>query len=394
MSTRELLVALPPLAHDGGISVKLLATRDLSTDKLWPAWEQCLGRTNSPNALFQSPAWFDHLHAIHPDRSAYVITVRDSGDQLVGVVPLVEEPAELAFSIGTRSLWTGRLQAVEMLGSEPLLEPNRQVYDQVFSTFEKCLRNYDAISISMVPVNSFFWKYLNEAKLINDRFIIYLADGIQRSRQIMLPSTFDGYLTKFSAKTRSQLRRRAKLLRALKGSLELKRYESVDDVSAFFDAAIPVVERSWQHACVQFAIKRDAYWQGKVRDLAERGLLRSYVLFCGADPCAVEFGYQFQGVFRRVQTHYDQSLAKHSPGLVLLYLYIQDLITYRRPRMLSFGYADAPYKAFFGNEYSDDAYVLLLRKNLANRVKKFSHSSFRSFVNFIKRRVRRTAEDA
>jgi CelD/BcsL family acetyltransferase involved in cellulose biosynthesis len=376
------------------IEARLYPADEASADEIRIAWKRCLADSRSSDALFQSPEWFDHFRVIHPDRATFLVAVHDGEGSISGTAPIVSDPTTLEFSVGTRVLWKARLNSIEILGSQPLVADEPTVCDQVFAAIEKAMPDCDAIKMSIVPTDAFLWRYLHQSAYIRSRFVMYLPDGVETSRLIVLPRTFDEYLAKFSAKTRSQLKRRVRQLRDRGGALELKRYELPSDVDPFIEAAVPVVQNSWQHSSTDEVLKSDEFWKRKLNDLAQRGLLRSYILFCGDDPCAVELGYEFRGVFRRVQTHYDQRFAKLSPGTVLTYLYIQDLICHRPAKMLTFGYADAPYKAFFGNAHSDDAYVLLVRKRLADRLKIYSHSAFRGFVCFVKRRIRRKSSSS
>jgi CelD/BcsL family acetyltransferase involved in cellulose biosynthesis len=352
-------------------------------------WQHLVSETTPASALFQSPDWFEHVAATHPQASPLALSV-ESADKRLGVAPLSWERTTLDFTIRRRTLGRFHLRVVEILGGQPLLPPDPTGYDALFRTIEGIDRPYDCVRMAMIPTDSFAWRYLAESQLIRHNFICYVPDGVNRSRLIALPSTFDEYLAKFSSKTRSELRRQVRRLRDHGGGSQLRRYESSSDVQWFLEAAAPVVAQSWQHTCATGLLDNSPYWQIKLADLACRGYFRSYVLFCGTEPCAVELGYQYGGVFYGIQTHYDQRLARLSPGTVLLYSYLEDLFQHARPRLLSFGYGDSKYKSFFANTFSDDACVLLFRRTLVNELKRSSHTWFRSFVHFLKRRFRPT----
>jgi CelD/BcsL family acetyltransferase involved in cellulose biosynthesis len=136
-------------------------------------------------------------------------------------------------------------------------------------------------------------------------------------------------------------------------------------------------------------VRNNPYWQRKLKNLAEEGLLRAYALDCGRQTCAVELGYQFQDTFYDVQKYYNAEFAGLAPGAAMLYRVLQDLFDYRRPRRFTFGFGDADFKRKFGNSSSLDASVLLLRKTLKNRWRQSSHRAFRSTVRRLKSLVRR-----
>lgn len=99
-------------------------------------------------------------------------------------------------------------------------------------------------------------------------------------------------------------------------------------------------------------------------------------------------GYQFLDVSYFVEVAYDQSFSVFSPGTVLFYLVIEDLIHYDPPHRVNFGIGHSSYKQQLSNVHSEDASVLLLRKNFPNKIRQTTHSLFRSFVHFIKRQIR------
>ena len=76
----------------------------------------------------------------------------------------------------------------------------------------------------------------------------------------------------------------------------------------------------------------------ELTDLAERGLLRCYVLTAGDRTCGICVGYQGRDTLHHIQTGYEPSFAKYSPGTVLHYLLYEDVILSRPPKRDSFGY--------------------------------------------------------
>jgi CelD/BcsL family acetyltransferase involved in cellulose biosynthesis len=169
------------------------------------------------------------------------------------------------------------------------------------------------------------------------------------------------------------------------GALELQRVDSREDVFSFLQAAGQIFRVSWQHAYVDEPIEDNAAWRDELTDLADRGLLRSYLLRCGGQPCAFAFGYHFGGVHHADQTAYDPALHKFSPGSVLHTLFIEDLIRNTHSRRLSFGFGHADYKQSFGNVHSEQATVLLVRRGIRNRLRCACHGLFRHIVARVKR---------
>src|SRR5262249_35831919 len=94
-----------------------------------------------------------------------------------------------------------------------------------------------------------------------------------------------------------------------------------------------------------------------------------------------------RGIYHYAEIAHDRAFERFSPGTVLLYLLIEDLIRHNPPRRVNFGISDARYKREFGNAFTRDASVLLLRRSLANTLRVRSHSSFRSCLRAGKERL-------
>ena len=119
-------------------------------------------------------------------------------------------------------------------------------------------------------------------------------------------------------------------------------------------------------------------------DLADRDILRSYLLMAGDKACAYVLGYQFKDVYYYAQVGYDSAFAAASPGTGLLYLLIKDLIENTSARRLCFDYGDAAYKREFSNVHGEDATVLLLRRSIPNHLRCSAHAAFCSTVRKMK----------
>lgn len=94
--------------------------------------------------------------------------------------------------------------------------------------------------------------------------------------------------------------------------------------------------------------------------MASIGALRSYVLEHAGRPVAFVLGTQCGGRYRYEEAAYFQDLAAASPGTVLLFRIIEDLIERDTPAQ-DFGAGDADYKRLFSTRAARSASVLLVR---------------------------------
>src|SRR5262249_19343491 len=150
--------------------------------------------------------------------------------------------------------------------------------------------------------------------------------------------SFEEYMRSRPPKVRYNAQRAVRTLRETAGALELTCHRSPSDVDRLFDDAAVIRRRSWQLASLG-ELEDDGNQSSRegLMELARRGHLRSYVLRASATPCAFVVGYQYRGIFFYAVVGYDSAFARHSPGIALLYLLLEDLFTNDPPRLVSFG---------------------------------------------------------
>lgn len=355
-------------------------------------WGQLIENSENALAFFQSPQWFEYQHE-ELGESLGIISVRREPEELVAMVPFLRKPYVMNFNIRKRILGKSSLRALEFPGGEPLAGHSAALYDGLLETLLQVQPSCNCFAFNRVSIDGYFWNYLRSSPLVAVRFLVYVPEDTRTiSHSIILPETFEQYLAHFPPKFRRELGRQVRRLRDRgRGVLELRRYESPQESGEFLAAATHVAGGSWQHAHGSDVLEDSAHWRAKLASLADHGALRAYLLWCGETPCAVELGYQMHDVFHGIMTYFDPAFRDFSPGSALLYLFIEDLIGHKPPRRLNFGGGDFEYKRRFGNASIQEATVLLLRKTVANRLRRGSHALFRSCVASVRRRVQRGA---
>jgi hypothetical protein len=141
------------------------------------------------------------------------------------------------------------------------------------------------------------------------------------------------------------------------------RVEQAKDVRMFLDEAAAVSVRSWQHTLgLQMDNSPDEC--RRYERLAEKGVLRCYLLKCGDTACAFIRGFQYGDVYYYSRTGFHEDYAAFSPGKVLFYLMLEDLHEYRPPVRLNFQEGDYEYKRRFANNCVEKTDILLVRTDL------------------------------
>jgi len=164
--------------------------------------------------------------------------------------------------------------------------------------------------------------------------------------------------------------------------MEVRRFAHPSQVPEFVEQSLKVWGHSWKEQIVGGTSETRRRWEQSLGDLAERGILRAYMLDCGGQPYAFAVGYQHDGVYHYVEPGYDARFSSFAPGIVLLMLLMEDLINFNRPRVLDFGADDLEFKRLFSNESVEDAQVVLFRNTAANCLRWIMHSVFRRGIRF------------
>jgi len=353
----------------------LLTPDDCSAiDEIRPAWDALLSSTCNPYALYQSPDWWDHMvDTGEADAPALAVGYEDRG-KVAAILPIAKVTRAFEFVMLPRVTLRYPLHGFQLLGSDPLAHPDINLQLSLLSFLGRSYPDAKALYIKCLPANGLLWHHLRTRGCTD--WLPYAEHGIGKLQGIMLPRSFEEYTSKFAAKKRYNLKRQVRLLEEYgSGKLKLVRVESPEQVLGFVRSAQAVSRLSWQfhQGSPQFINGENRVLE--LKDLAQRGILRSYLLVCGEKPCTFVVGYQYRGIYHYADVAFDEHYARFSPGSVLLYLLIADLIETRRPTYVNLGIGDAFYKAQFANNDTDYVSLLLLRKTIASRILITAHAT-------------------
>lgn len=210
-----------------------------------------------------------------------------------------------------------------------------------------------------IEEGSLLWKALWNAKKNLRRMTLFSSNALQTSWRIQFPEKAEDYWKAFSSKSRYNLRNSVKKL-----DHELICYRSPEDVVEMLSQVAAVSTHSWQDRRLGMRIidtpSSREYWCR----LASLGAMRSYVLRHKGEPVAFGLGVQWNGRYRFEQTAYDRRFSSLSPGRVLVFRMLEEMIAANTPREFDFGYGDGEYKRFFGNREGRRQSLVLARTSL------------------------------
>jgi hypothetical protein len=316
--------------------------------------------------------------------------VRGADGQLAGAVGLQKCLSPLTISFRTHQLVRLPGRAIKVLGGEPLLADDANLHLEfvrfVFSAFPDC----DYLSMPVVPLGSPAWRLVAESAELRRLARVYLPGEAVPHPQISVPPSFAQYLKQVKTKNRHNWQRQMRRLAEHGGGqIELLRVECAADVRTFLDAAVAVSLNSWQHRALGPQMDNTEHERRRFVEFADGGVLRSYLLRCGGTPCAFLRGFQYGNVFYFSRTGFDERFSPFSPGMVLFYMVIEDLCTYRPPARGNLQEGYWGYKAQCATDVLQKTSVILLRRGarLRSCLSVDAHRGYRRLVRWVKRRL-------
>ena len=165
-----------------------------------------------------------------------------------------------------------------------------------------------------------------------------------------LPESFDLFLKNASGNLRQNIRRwRNRVEKGFADENIVRCYTQVKDIDRAMDKVNHIALKTYQHSMgVGFQYNEDT--RRKWRLLAERGVLRAYVLYLQEAPCAFWTFYLYKGLAQSIETGYDPEYKYYHPGMILLVSIIKELCIDPKCDAIDYGLGDAHYKQQFGNE--------------------------------------------
>jgi len=326
-------------------SLTLETLTDLSDiEPLVCDWERLAGQDAS-EGFFRSPAWYlSWLRRIRPDVTPLVLVVRER-HRVVAVAPLCSRKRGL--SLRSVTLAGNDLVCGEYLDFPSLSEYRHAAMEHIWERLASQQVNWDLLVLNAIPCEGdLFWEARKRAQ---DHGWMLRSD--QRFCPfIELPSTFGDYLARFSKRRRKHLARAMRIFRE-EGS-EFKTYKTQQELEAMLPHLIELHTLRWQRRGKTGTLGK-AGFREFLQDLARQksdGSLQLHTLELEGIPRAAMLNFHFGESVFQFQNGFDPnwSLARHSPGTVLLLHAIKAAVEERR-RFYDFLRGTEEYKFQFAD---------------------------------------------
>lgn len=214
---------------------------------------------------------------------------------------------------------------------------------------------------------------------VRQRYTRYYAD---------LTIGHDAYLETLSGNTRSGMKRKAKkVASASGGTLDVRRFCTPDEMTAFHAVARQISQRTYQEKLLDVGLPEDAAFLQDMYAMAAAGAVRGWLLYIAGEPAAYLYCPIDHGVVLYEYVGHDPAFNDLSPGGVLHMEAMCDLQGEGKLRYFDFTEGEGQHKRQMATGGVACADLLLLRANLTNRAAILALGTFDSATALGKRGV-------
>lgn len=346
-----------------------LATHQSQDQVFGARWSELVAASNSPERIYQTPAFFRFLLDTRTagSRIELLAIVRQSDNEIEGVVPVMLTEQTLSFAIGKLVLFAPKIRMVRLLGSVPAASSEIGVVECLAHKILAQFPEAKSISMQALPVDSDYWRTLEKIGARQRGLSTALLGDWRVCHTMPLPATFEQYVGQFSAKKRYNLNRQIRRLEQHVGTLELSRVQHTDRVDAMLHSLAELVSPA------EFAENVNPR---TLAHLATQGLLCCYVLRAGGESLAVIMAIRAAGVVYVAKIFVTGSHRALSIGTSAMHLAVEDIIGQGGIGLIDFGYG-TPKHEFSSSQVLQTRGQILLFET-ANSVRRlfYAHAVF------------------
>ena len=267
-------------------------------------------------------------------------------------------PFVLSFRLGEITLFRRRFRSLVLrehffkLGDDPA-EPR--------PPFDRLGRDVDAIVTRSHPVHDVIPAVSAEQGVLRYVFSRYTRFHTE------LSGDFESYLAKFSAKSRSTLRRKVRRFVETAPGCEMRVYKQPSDMAEFHRLASGLSALTYQEKLLDAGLPAEPEFVAELTSMAARDAVRAYVLLLQGKPIAYLCCPIDDGVLLYSYLGYDPKHADLSPGTVLQYLVFESLFAEQRFVAFDFTEGQGEHKKFFGTQATPCADICYFRDSFSAR---------------------------
>ena len=302
------------------------------------------------------------------------------------------ERKQLKFKIGGKVIFQFAVRSLTVIIGGLLGDTSYESCNILFSELLTSLKQNEAdlISFDEIPTDSQIYKL---ARSIPNFLCVDYFPERSFHFKMTLPASMEDFFKNRKPKSRTKLRSlRKKLNKKHSNNVRSIIVHEKEQIEKFCSDAEVISRKTFQYAYGEGFINNDET-RSFLFSAAERGLLRSYILYVNDNPCAFWAGFIYQDTYYGIPvggTGYDPAFREYQVGTILMLEMIEDLCRDPRVYYMDFGYTDMSYKRRFCDQNWEEANFYIFQPTLKgiclNAIRVLS-SLFYRFGNMILRRL-------
>lgn len=200
----------------------------------------------------------------------------------------------------------------------------------------------------------------------------------------------DAYLAALSSNTRSGIKRKVKKVASESGgTLDVRRFRTPDEMTAFHDVARRISLRTYQEKLLGAGLPEDDAFLRRMYTAAAADQVRAWLLYIAGEPAAYLYCPIHSGTVIYQYLGHDPAFNDLSPGGVLQMEAMRDLYAEGGLTRFDFTEGEGQHKRQFSTGGVACVDMLLLRASLANRATMLALGTFDRGTALAKRGVQR-----
>ncbi len=314
-----------------------------------PIWEEMQSNETYPVINANIDRYISVIKASNDYVRPYIIFIKKNDHPLLMLIARVENH-KLSFKIGYKNLFNPRLKCLTVVYGGFLGDQTSSSCEIIISCLRKLLSNgeFDMVRFSHLKTNSVLYNF--EKKLLSlwergcfNKKAVHWAMAV--------PPNMDVFYKSLPPKFRSNLKRhRRKIEKNFPDDVKFVVYDKPEQLNEVFEYVSQISSTTYQHG-MGCGFTDNLLTRELLTTAAEKGWLRTDILFVKGQPCAFQMGLIYKNIYFGEQTGFDPQWSHYRVGTVILLNVFQDLCGIANVKCFDFGFGDADYKRSYGTEH-------------------------------------------
>ena len=294
----------------------------------------------------------------------HVMTLYMNPDPISMVVGRIEY-LRLELKIGYKVLFTPRIRSLTIVYGGILGKTTPETTEVLFLELMNNLAKgeADAISFSNLRTDSEMYRLATTMPNVLFRSFFKVPNLHWR---MTVPRRMDEFYQTIDYKFRKNLRRSVrKLVKVYPDNVTVQCFREKHEVDRFMRDAEEIAKKTYQRG-LDVGFIDNVENRRLITLAAERGWLRSYVLYIDGNPVSFEKAFQYGNILFCGASGYDPAYYHVEPGTNIFLKVIEELCHDEAIAYIDFGFGDAQYKRDYSDQNWEEEAVYIFAPKLKN----------------------------